>query len=311
MKKRFTAFIVALFLLLPQVVLTAEALETTLNPFSEFDELRREALKNAYSAFEETETAKNKKTAALSKLYSSFGGEGKSYIVKFNNQLSLYDIYGIVKGRDYTLLAESAERLFRISIDNYNEFTEKYGSYISYISEDLVRETSAVTNDPFLSESWAYEKMDIFRAWDYTVGKSGVTVAVLDTGVDRRHEDFSGTTILPGFDAVNMKVGVSIDTSGHGTEICGLIAATANNGRGSAGVAHGVQIMPIRVSSVATTIYSSNLIAGIRFAVDAEVKVINMSCGSYSSSDAERDAINYALRKNCILVASAGNDGEY
>jgi len=201
--------------------------------------------------------------------------------------------------------------LFRIKIDNYNEFTEKYKKYISYICEDLVRETAAVTNDPYLSDSWAYDRMDIFKAWDYTPGKNHVIVAVLDTGIDRRHEDFTGTFIAAGYDTVTEKVGVTTDTSGHGTEISGLIAATANNGKGSAGVAYGVTIMPIRVSTNATTIYSSNLISGIRHAVDAGAKVINMSCGSYSSSDAEKDAINYALRKGCILVASAGNDGEF
>lgn len=316
MKKRFTAFLVALFLLLPQLILTAEAFEATLNPFSEFDALRREALHSAGAPFEEAKSKESKLqyTAALNRYSASINSENQSdkkpYIVKFSDTLSLYDIYKIVRDKDYSLLADSSDRLFRILIDDYTAFTDTYRSCISYISEDLTRTTAAVTNDPYLPDTWAYGKMDIFRAWDYTTGRSDVVVAVLDTGIDRRHEDFAGTNIVAGYDTVTKTVGVSIDTSGHGTEICGLIAATANNGKGSAGIAYGVSIMPVRVSTVAETIYSSNLIAGIRFAADAGAKVINMSLGSYSSSDAEREAVNYALRKGCILVASAGNDGE-
>jgi|GEM_PF-465571 len=314
MKKRFIAFLVALFLLLPQLIFTAEAFEATLNPFGEFDALRNEALKNARAPFEEAIENAPKRTVALNRYYASYGGEDQSgkqaYVVKFSDALSLYDIYKIVKDMDFSLLADSSDRLFRIRIDDYGAFAEKYRNYISYISEDLIRTTAAVTNDPYLPETWAFGKMDIFRAWDYTTGKSEVVVAVLDTGIERRHEDFAGTNIVAGYDTVTKTVGVSIDTSGHGTEICGLIAATANNGKGSAGVAYSVSIMPVRVSTASTTIYSSNLIAGIRFAADAGAKVINMSLGSYSSSDAEREAVNYALRKGCILVSSAGNEGE-
>ena len=132
---------------------------------------------------------------------------------------------------------------------------------------------------------------------------------MLDTGVEREHEDLSDVNILHGYDAVGRTSGVNDDSAGHGTGVIGIIAATANNKKGVAGVAHGVTILPVKVTSSSTAIYSSDLISGIRFAADAGAKIINMLVGGYSSSYAEQEAVNYAVSKGCSLISAAGNGG--
>ena len=165
-----------------------------------------------------------------------------------------------------------------------------------------------MTNDPAVTPY--YECVGIYEAWDIAKGRSDVIVAVLDTGIDRTHEDLVDASILPGYDAVTKTAGVYDDPVGHGTGVIGIIAATADNALGSAGAAHGVTILPIKVSSSSTTTYSSDLVSAIRFAANSGAKVINMSVGGLSYSYAEEEAVNYAVSKGCILVSASGNGGE-
>lgn len=71
----------------------------------------------------------------------------------------------------------------------------------------------------------------------------------------------------------------------------------------------GVTLYPIKVSEDGQTLYTSSLIYALHLAADAGVDVINMSLGGYSRSEAEADAVEYAHRRGCILVAAAGNEG--
>ncbi|PKM62345.1 MAG: hypothetical protein CVU97_05865, partial [Firmicutes bacterium HGW-Firmicutes-21] len=309
MPKRFVALLITLLLIIPTVFTAVGATEPAQNPFEYNDNLRQAVLQGSVDENAKIAYSLSQKSAASSAVPSENGGT--VYIVRFTSETSLTDIYDIVKGYNYKLLANSGVRLFSIVLYNYESFVNQYRDNIDYIEEVIHRQTAAVTNDPLLSDSWEYKKMNIFNAWNFTSGKSSVIVAVLDTGIERSHEDFAGTRILPGFDTVTQRALVTNDSSGHGTMVSGLIAATGNNRRGSAGVAYGATILPIRVSSTETSISSEDLVFGIYFAADAGAKVINMSLGGYSSSFAEEDAIRFALNKGCILVASSGNDGAY
>lgn len=306
MRKRFIAMFIASLLILPTVIITAEAISFTQNPFMNYDISRESMLKEAVSK-------ENSVISAFTKRYSSVFPNGKTdgteYIAKFKEEISLTEVYNIVKNYNFKLLADSESRIFSLIVNDLQEFMDKYGNTVVYIDKDAKREVCEVTNDPLLSDVWAYSNMDIYNAWDYTVGNKEVKVAVLDTGIDRRHEDFAGTAISSGYDIVTGRVGVTTDICGHGTKVSGLIAATANNGIGSAGVSYGVTIMPIRVSNTATSISSVKLVEGIRFAADAGAKIINMSCGGDAKVSAEQDAINYALNKGCIIVSASGNEG--
>ncbi len=289
--KRFLSLLICLSLMLP-LFAAIEWLQP-ISAFAQEDIARKEAISSSLS--EKGDTSHGE----------SFSPKGKRYIIKFKNSVSLNAIEKLLKGIDYSLLAESESRLFAVGLKNQG-FFEENKDYIEYYEADFEREASAV-NDPMVSADLS--KIGVFDAWENAKANSGITIAVLDTGVYRNHEDLKNVKILSGYDAVAKTANVKTDSAGHGTGIIGIIAATANNGLGIAGVANGATILPIKVSVSGTTIYSSDLIRGIRFAADAGAKIINMSVGGYSYSVAEQEAINYAAEKGCILIGAAGNGG--
>ncbi len=295
MKKALVSLILTVCLLLPVGVINGAVLFAPETPFAHLDELREKALEQSLEDF----SGREKKDGAV---------QGKErYIVKFKDSVSLHDIQKVLEDVSYELLAESDQRLFALVL-NDSAFINENSDIIEYSEADLVRTSLAVVDDPMVIQG--YEKMDVYGAWDIATGNESVIVAVLDTGVDRTHEDLKNVKILSGYDAVSGIADVNEDTAGHGTGVIGLIAATANNNIGIAGIAHGVSILPIKVAVSNTTIYSSDLIKGIRFAADAGAKVINMSIGGYASSYAEQAAVDYAVSKGCILISAAGNGGK-
>ncbi len=294
MIKRTLSAILILLIVLPVILSAGSVLFAPESPFAEFDSAWDTSLQDAVSG-----EKKNEEKQPLLP-------EGDRYIVKFKNEASLDDIKSSLEGSDYRLLARSEHRLFAV-VPSDDGFFQANSRIIDYYEPDFLRGTLAVTNDPISIPS--YESLGVYTAWDTVRASEDVIVAVLDTGIDRTHEDLIDVNILAGYDAVGRVAGVYEDAIGHGTGVTGIIAATADNGLGIAGIAHGVTVLPVKVSASGSTIYSSDLISGIRFAADAGAKIINMSVGGYSSSYAEQEAINYAASKGCILIAAAGNGG--
>ncbi len=293
MPKRFLSFLLSIFLILPLFAAIWSFVILPSSSFAKADEARKQAL-----------------ALALSQNYStSDSGEdilvGEKYIVKFKNSVSLSHLEELLKECKHSLLAESESRLFAV-VPESKDFFKKHSDIIEYYEADLVRSVTSV-NDPL--QVTDFDSLGIYDAWETAIPDSSIVVAVLDTGVFREHEDLKNAKILSGYDAVAKNAYVGSDSAGHGTGVIGIIAATANNELGIAGVASGVTILPIKVSVSGTTIYSSDLIRGIRFAADSGAKIINMSVAGYSYSVAEQDAINYAAEKGCIIVAAAGNGG--
>lgn len=291
--RRITAVVLIAVMLLTAVILAVGVLLAPVSPFEYEDSLREISLAEAL------QNKTDKPNEPLTPL-----GDGKRYIVKFKSDVSLDVIKKALSNTDYRLLAESEYRLFAVQTDDIELLNN---NIIEYYEPDLIRDTLAVTDDAVSPEY--YDSHGISSAWDITRGSSSVIVAVLDTGVARNHEDLAGANILAGYDAVSRVSGVYEDSAGHGTGVIGIIAATADNKKGIAGVAHGVAVLPVRVAATSNSIYSSDLISGIRFAADAGAKIINMSVGGYSASYAEQDAVNYAVSKGCILISAAGNGG--
>ena len=97
----------------------------------------------------------------------------------------------------------------------------------------------------------------------------------------------------------------------HGTHVSGIIAAKRNNGIGINGTANNIKIMAIRNTPNGDE-YDKDVALGVYYAVDNGAKVINMSFGKQFSphSDWVRDAIAYAAKKDVLIIAAAGNDGE-
>lgn len=172
-------------------------------------------------------------------------------------------------------------------------------------------------------------------AWEAGLTGKGVTVAVIDSGLHDSHED-APTRVGRGryffyqeeTDAekgryqltVNGKLGYYSywssgdwdDNVGHGSMVCGIIAAAANNGKGIAGIAPDVTILPIRCFTNTPGHvggYTSNLISGLNYAVENGADIINMSWGVTQYSSSLQTAVDAAYQAGCILIAAAGNDG--
>jgi uncharacterized protein with LGFP repeats len=139
--------------------------------------------------------------------------------------------------------------------------------------------------------------------WPRTRG-AGQVVAVLDTAVDGSHPDLAGA-LLPGTDTSGFP---AYSDESHGTGVAGVIAARADNGEGSAGMAPEARILPVRVCTNAAC-PSAAIARGILWAADHGADVINLSLsGGYS--DVIATAVRYALDKDISVVASAGNSGQ-
>ena len=136
---------------------------------------------------------------------------------------------------------------------------------------------------------------------------AGATVAVIDTGVDLSHPEFE-QRIVSGYDFVDND-SIADDGQGHGTHVAGTIAGSHGDGVGISGVAPESKIMPIRVLGDDGRGWTSDIIAGIRWATDNGADVINLSLGGGGYSHAMADAIRYASERNSVVVMASGNSG--
>ncbi|WP_344649779.1 S8 family serine peptidase, partial [Cryptosporangium japonicum] len=172
----------------------------------------------------------------------------------------------------------------------------------------VLRLTDTTSNDPYRASQWALTTLGAEKTWPASTG-TGVTVAVVDTGVQRNHPDLAGT-VLAGVDLVGdvpTSTDGSNDENGHGTHVAGIVGAIANNQKGVAGLAPGVKILPVRVLDGDGAGYDSDIAQGIVKAVDRGVAVVNLSVGG-TEAGATASAVKYALSKNVVVVAAAGNE---
>ncbi|MDN4645520.1 S8 family serine peptidase [Arthrobacter sp. PsM3] len=144
--------------------------------------------------------------------------------------------------------------------------------------------------------------VDAVEAWGVTRG-TGIKVAVLDSGVASDNADI---TPKVGARANFTNGATGEDNYGHGTHVAGIVAATADNTVGVAGVCPGCTILDGKVLNDSGVGSSSSLANGINWAVNNGAKVINMSLGVRASRTLET-AINNAWSKGVVLVAAAGN----
>ncbi|MBO2455136.1 S8 family serine peptidase [Actinomadura barringtoniae] len=166
-----------------------------------------------------------------------------------------------------------------------------------------------------------FKTLSVEKAWQVTRG-AGVTVAVVDSGVDTRQPDLKGVVTT----GPNMLAEIDEGTKPHHDHGTGMSTLIAGRGRGPGkrdgvmGIAPQAKILAIRaIAEPEDASYqrykraeeSKDPVAeGIKYAADHGADVINLSIGEYQGDPAEREAIGYAIGKGVVVVAAAGNDGD-
>lgn len=176
---------------------------------------------------------------------------------------------------------------------------------VEFAEPNFIAHASLTPNDTYyLQYQPELKKIQVDLAWDISNG-SGIKVAVLDTGAQANHPDLAGKVVLQ-YDCVTEDA-IAEDVNGHGTHTAGTIGANTNNGTGVAGVGYGCQLMIGKVLGNNGSGTYADIIQGLRWAADNKAKIISMSLGGSSGSQALNDAVNYAWNKSCLLFAAAGN----
>jgi thermitase len=176
---------------------------------------------------------------------------------------------------------------------------------IKFAEPDALVHSDFVPNDPYYPNEWHEAKLGASTAWNVSTG-SGVTVAILDSGIDSTHPDLAGQ-LVPGWNFYDNNSNTS-DVYGHGTEVAGTVAAIGNNSIGVAGIAFGAKLMPVRVTDTNGWASISALASGLTWAADHGAKVANMSFAVQSYSTI-LSAAQYFINKGGVVMNSAGNTG--
>lgn len=167
---------------------------------------------------------------------------------------------------------------------------------------------SVVPNDPGFSSQWGLHNtnnvdIDAPEAWGITTGSSSVTVAIIENyGVQLSHPDLDSKMSPDSWNYIDGSTNQNVST-GHGTNIAGIIGAESNNGQGMAGVSWGSSVIALRTSG------PTQFVNAIKYAADKGVKAIAFGTSFGGSSSSLLDAIDYAAARGVVVVAAAGNGG--
>ena len=262
------------------------------------------------------------------------------YIVKLKGgTMSLMDV-----GEDEKL--ESLEWLDDVYVVKELADVQRYinAGMVEYFEPDYILKTlDTAPNDTYYSSQWTLETIGYPSLYSGGYNGSGVTVAIIDTGVYAwyegdtyyGHEDFNGVKISPhsrnllgNGSAADSEKYYYRDQKGHGTFVASQIAAVTNNGRGISATASGVELMILRCMAdsyseefAANPAYDANsgkvsvIANAIAYAAEKGADVINLSLGE-GASRLSADTINTlqlavtaANNEGVIVVAAVGNDG--
>ena len=181
-----------------------------------------------------------------------------------------------------------------------------------------MRPTYTVSDTEYDKQTYL-DYMNMQNVWAKYTGK-GITIAVIDTGIDTDHPEFAGRISEYSYNATEDKIvkdyvlengeydwSLVEDEQGHGTAVTGVIAASMNSGN-VVGIAPNVTIITIKAECDERGAFkrTSDLVFGLYYAIERDVSVVNMSFGGARNDFAE--ATQLAYDSDIICVAAAGNE---
>ena len=229
--------------------------------------------------------------------------EAKPVTIGFNENMdtAIIDEYNITNYTPHQLINAISADIPESTIHKI-----KKNPKIRYIEDDIYVHITKKAQLPPQLIDWGVYRVNAPAAWNNTTG-SGVKIAIIDTGINRKHPDL---TVSGGINLIgslhNKKWN---DDNGHGTHVAGIIAAR-NNSIGVLGVAPGAELYAVKVLDQYGGGRISDVIEGIEWAVQNDMDIISMSLGTNEYSQALNDSSASAYNTGILLVASAGNNGD-
>jgi len=178
--------------------------------------------------------------------------------------------------------------------------------HVKFAEPDMMVGPDGTANDPYYASEWHLSTIGAPTAWDTSTG-AGITVAILDSGVDSSHPDLQGQ-LVAGWNFYDNNSNTA-DVTGHGTAVAGTVAAATNNGLGVSSIAPGAKIMPIRICDTSGIAYFSTVATALTWAADHGARVANISFSGMTGSSTVQSAAQYLKNKGGETVVSAGNTG--
>ena len=228
------------------------------------------------------------------------------------------------------LQIQTPEGEYKQWIDKLKLFTNVKLAFSNTLFENGAKPTS----DPGFSnsiQSWYFQEIQAYDAWDITEGDSSVIIAVCDNCFDTLHPEFKGKIVSPynvttGENAVGI---VRAEDNDHGTHVAGTAAGVSGNQKGLCGIAPKCRLMPIQIADENGNMQSISIVAGILYAIHHNASVINLSVGTYFNEEITQlssqvqeellqfyspdenifwnELFQFALDENTVVVLAAGN----
>ncbi len=181
----------------------------------------------------------------------------------------------------------------------------KNNPHIKIAELDLMAKPAMTPNDTYFANAWHHPKIGTPAAWDISQG-AGVTIAILDTGIDNSHPDLAAN-IVPGWNFYD-KNSDTTDVHGHGTVVAGTAAAISNNGIGVASIAGQAKIFPARITDTSGAGWGSAITSALISVADRGIRVANISL-TFAGSTMVQSAAQYMKDKGGLVTVAAGNNG--
>lgn len=230
----------------------------------------------------------------------------KRYIIKFKtSSTDKSQVISKYNGKSKQQFKHFNAATAEMTVQNIDKL--KKDSTVDYVEEDNVVKISStpIVKSSTSMTNWGVNDINAPASWQSGLTGKGVKIAIIDSGI-ASHSDL---TIAGGINVITGSSGASYtDENGHGTHVAGVIAAQGLNG-GVKGVAPDASIYAVKALGSNGEGYTSDIIAGIDWAIQNKMDIISMSMGTTESSTALKNAIDTAYNNGILVVAAAGNDG--
>lgn len=171
-----------------------------------------------------------------------------------------------------------------------------------------------VTSDEKINEQWNLDLIYADTAREKGLFGKGIKIAILDSGLNTTHSDLKQSNIMQGYNCIADADDVTdiSDNYGHGTYVCGVIAAQTDNQTKIAGIADETYIVPLKITD-GKTMPLSNIYTGIKKAIELDCDIINMSLGGALTDETAisefKSWIDKANDAGIAVIAAVGNGG--